>query len=324
MSGKLDSIRLLKLLIKWRKQLIITTILSVIAAIIITMPQFMTPMFKSTAVIYPSNLRAYSKESPTEQMVQYLHSEDVLIQLANAFDLYTHYEIDSNGQFPRFEMLKRINENVKVAKTEFESIEINVWDKTPITAAQMCDSLIRFADLKARSIHRDSCQEALIVIERILTKKKSELDSMENAIKVIRMQYGITDFENQVEGFSREYYHSLSAGNLNEGMRTAQQNMQEKGGEYILLKELLWRARGDYYDTKLRYDYTLSEIRKERSYHSMVSRATPAERKDYPKRTLIILLFTISVLFVSILVIVYKEHYRKRFEDEILNPELPA
>jgi hypothetical protein len=318
-SGKLNSIRLMKLLIKWRKQLIITSVGSVIVAIIITMPQFMTPMFKSTAVIYPSNLRSYSKESPTEQMVQYLHSEDVLMQLASAFSLYKHYEIDSNGQFPRFEMLKRINENVKVAKTEFESIEINVWDKAPLTASQMCDSLIRFADLKARSIHRDSCQEALIVIERQLTKKKNELDSMENAIKVIRMQYGITDFENQVEGFSREYYHSLSAGAVNEGMRTAQQNLQEKGGEYILLKELLWRARGDYFDTKLRYDYTLSEIRKERSYHSMVSRATPAERKDYPKRTLIILLFTLSVLFVAILIVVYKEHYRKLFNDEILS-----
>ncbi|MFM1745777.1 MAG: hypothetical protein RLZZ630_1714, partial [Bacteroidota bacterium] len=207
--SKLNSIRLIKLLIKWRKQLIVTAVVSGIVSFVFTLPQFMTPMFKATSVIYPVSLKSYSKESPTEQMVQYLNSVEVLEKLVAPFDLYEHYEVDSVGLYPRFEMLKRINENVKVAKTEFESIEINIWDKDPFVAARMCDSLIRYADEKALTILRDSCREALVIIKSQLDEKKAELDSMENAIKTLRMEYGITDFENQVEGFSREYYHSL-------------------------------------------------------------------------------------------------------------------
>lgn len=317
-TEKLDSIRFLQLIVKWRKQLIITGIASLIISFALTLPQFMTPMFKATAVIYPVNLKAYSKESPTEQMVQYLRSEDVLEKLVKPFNLFYHYEIDSTGKFPRFEMLKRIDENVKVAKTEFESIEINIWDKDPVIAARMCDSLIDFADNKALTILRDSSREALVVIKKQLDERKAELDSMENAIKVLRVNYGITDFENQVEGFSREYYHSLSTGNVNNRMETTQQNLQEKGGEYILLKELLWRVRGNYYDLKLQYDRTISDIKKQRSFHSTVSRATPPERKDYPKRSLIMLLFTASVLFVAVLIIIYQEHYRKLLAEEVL------
>ncbi len=315
--SKLNSIRLIKLLIKWRKQLIVTAVVSGIVSFVFTLPQFMTPMFKATSVIYPVSLKSYSKESPTEQMVQYLNSVEVLEKLVAPFDLYEHYEVDSVGLYPRFEMLKRINENVKVAKTEFESIEINIWDKDPFVAARMCDSLIRYADEKALTILRDSCREALVIIKSQLDEKKAELDSMENAIKTLRMEYGITDFENQVEGFSREYYHALSSGNVNPRMETTQRNLQEKGGEYILLKELLWRIRGNYYDTKLRYDHTLTEIRKIKSFHSVVTKAAPPEKKDYPKRSLIMILFMLSTLFVAVLIIIYQEHYKQIFQREL-------
>ena len=148
-SEKLDAIRLMQFITKWKKQLIYIGIGSILISFVFTLPIFMKPMFKAQTIIYPVNIETYSKETATEQMVQLLASEDVLIKLADAFNLYKHYNIDSAGAYPRFEMLKRLQENVSVSKTEYESIEISVIDENPIAAAAMCDSILSFVDQKA-------------------------------------------------------------------------------------------------------------------------------------------------------------------------------
>ncbi len=318
-SDKLDMVRLTQLLVKWRKQLIYTGIGAVIVSIIFTMPQIMTPMFKAEMIIYPVNLQAYSKETPTEQMVQLLNSEDVKDNLVKDFHLYSHYDIDSTGSYPRFEILKRLAENISINKTEFESIEITVIDKDPKIAARLCDSIASYVDQKAISLLRTRANEIVTITKAQMDEKKHELDSLENAIKTIRSTYGITDFEHQIEGFSREYYRTMANGSVNSKMETQRKNLEEKGGEYVLLKELLWRVRGNYADYKLKYEQALTDTKKELDFHTTVTKATPPERKDSPKRSLIILLFTFGVLFVAVLVIIYQEHYKKRFDAEIIS-----
>ena len=91
----LNAIRFIKMLAKWRKQLLIVFIAGTIASYLLTF--LITPLYKSTAVVYPYNLNVYSKESATEQMVQLLKSEDVKESLIKAFHLYEHYVIDTAG-----------------------------------------------------------------------------------------------------------------------------------------------------------------------------------------------------------------------------------
>ncbi|MBL7922824.1 MAG: hypothetical protein JNL88_01360 [Bacteroidia bacterium] len=318
-SEKLDAVKLLKFIVKWRKQLIITGAGALFVSFLFTLPQVMTPMYKAVTVVYPVNLQAYSKETPTEQMVQLLHSEEVREQLIQAFDLYRHYDIDSTGKYPRFEMMKRLEENISISKTEFESIEINIIDKDPVRAAAMCDSLLHYVDQKAISLVRIRANEVLTIVRNQMLEKKAEVDSLENAIKKIRSTYGITDFENMVEGFSREYFRSLSSGGANSRMETVRKNMEDHGGEYVFLKEMLWKVRGQYSDYKLKYEQTLTDTRKMVEFHNTVTKAVPPERKDSPKRTLIMLVFTFSVVFLAILVIIYQEHFKKRFDQEIIS-----
>lgn len=313
----LQLIGIVKLITKWRKQLIYTGIAAILVSILFTMPQVMTPMFKANTVIYPVNLQSYSKETPTEQMVQLLNSEEVREDLVKDFNLYAHYDIDSTGNYPRFEMKKRLDENISVSKTEYESVEISILDKDPVIAARMCDSLNSYVDRKAISLIRERSREVLQIVKMQMEEKKKELDSLENRIAYIRTNYGITDFENQIEGFSREYYRVMANGSGNAKMVTQQKNFEMKGGEFITLKEFLWRARGNYLDYKLKYEQTLSDITKELDFHNTITKATVPERKESPKRSLIILIFTFSVLFFAVLYIIYLEHYKKILDSEI-------
>ena len=94
-SGQLSTIILLRIIKKWRKHLAICFFGSIVVGFIISLPIFMKPMYKSSAVLYPANLSPYSKETPTEQMVQLLNSEDVRDSLVKELHLFKHYKIDS-------------------------------------------------------------------------------------------------------------------------------------------------------------------------------------------------------------------------------------
>lgn len=318
-TEKLDAIRLVKIIVKWKKQLLYVGIAALLLSFLFTMPAVMKPLFKAQTIIYPVNIQTYSKETATEQMVQLLGSEDVRMKLATSFDLFKHYGIDSAGAYPRFEMLKRLEENLSVSKTEYESIEISIIDENPKTAAAMCDSLLSFVDQKAIGLVHERANEVVTIFRKQMLDKKAEVDSLENAIREIRTQYGITEFENMVEGFSREYYHAVATGGANPKLESTRKNLEEKGGEYVLLKEILWKVRGEYTTYKLSYEQALNDTKKELKFHNVISQATPPERKDSPKRTLIMLLFTLSVLLFALLVIIYQEYYKNRFDKEVIS-----
>ncbi len=312
---RLDAINFIKMLVKWRKQLTILFVVSLLASYAATF--LITPLYKSTTVIYPFNLENYSKESSTEQMVQLLKSEDVRQELIRAFNLYEHYEIDSTGASPRYEMMLQLDENISVTKTEYESVEISILDSDPKTAAMMCDSIIAFMDKKALSLIRDKAKENLIIIKMRLKEKTLEMDSMINLQNQLSMKYGILDYENQVLGFSREYYRSMGGGGSTSRMETAKRNLEEKGNEAFSLKENLWRVRGQYNDLKKESEELQSTIIKKISFHNLVTKAVPAEKKDSPKRMLLSILLTLSVLTIGILVIIYQEFYKKQFDASI-------
>lgn len=318
-AGKMDAVRILKILSRWKKQLIIVAIGAAVVSSIFTMPAIMTPMFKSTSVVYPVNIEPYSNESPTEQLVQIFKSDDIRDSLIKSFNLYKHYDIDINGQYPRFKIMKKLDENITIEKNEFESVDISVYDADPVIAKEMCDSMIYFMNLKERNIRSRTASELAGAYKMQMSVLKVEMDSMENAIQVLRSQYGILDFENQIEGFSREYYRSLSSGHVNGDMQQMRKNLEDKGGEYVTLREHLWRTRGAYNDSKNQYYTAMLNVNKKVSYFSVITPAAIPEKKDSPKRLLIVLGFTLSCLFFACVVILYQENFKSELTRSLQN-----
>jgi hypothetical protein len=273
-----------------------------------------TPLYKSTAVVYPYNLQVYSKESSTEQMVQLFKSEDVMNKLIKSFDLFRHYDIDPAGNAPRDKIMKRLNENISVTKTEYESVEISVLDAKPLIASQMCDSMIRFMDEKALGLLREKSKENITIFKKRYDEKQAEMDSMVNMLTKFSKDYGVLDYENQVLGFSREYYHALSTGSASSKMEAVKRNLEDKGNEAFSLKENLWRVRGQLNDLKKVYEDEQANLTKQITFHNLVTAPVPAEKRDSPKRVLLALLIALSVTFISILVIIYQEYYSKEIE----------
>ena len=315
-QDKLDLIGLIRLANKWQKPLLKVFLGAVLVSFIFTLPFIMKPKFKATAIVYPVNITPYSEESPTEQMLQLMNSEDVKNNLITAFNLYKHYDIDTSSNMPRFKMMNILDQNILVEKTEFESVEINVYDTDPIVAASMCDSLIKFMDHKAINLVRERTKEILVILKRQFDGKKAVIDSMERALQNLRINYGIVDFEKQVEGFSREYYKAKVQGDARI-LDTDKKNLEEKGGEYIALQQDLKSERKTFNKIKVKYDMALTDLTKVASFHNDITRAVPPEKKDSPKRLIIMLMFTLSVMLFAFVLIIYKEYYHPRIREQL-------
>ncbi|MFM7017092.1 MAG: hypothetical protein ACKOX3_12270 [Bacteroidota bacterium] len=316
-SGQMSTIILLRIIKKWRKHLSICFFGSLVVGFIISLPVFMKPMYKSSAVLYPSNLSPYSKETPTEQMVQLLNSEDVRDSLVKELHLFAHYKIDSINGYPRYEIMKMLEENISVSKNQYEAIEVDVIDEDPKMAQRICQSLIHFMDVKAISLIHNRALEVAEVNKKAMENEKSILDSLDQAITTLRDSSGITDFESQIQGFSREYYRSMSSGNVNGNMAKTQQNLASKGAEYMTLKEVVRNSRDAYTNYRKNYEAALNDTKKELDFHNIVSPPLVPEKKDSPKRALVMILFTLSTMLIAIVSAVYIEQYRDKLKSQL-------
>jgi capsule polysaccharide export protein KpsE/RkpR len=316
-SGQMNTIILMQIIKKWQKHLMICFFGSIAAGFIISLPIIMTPMFKSSAVLYPSNLSPYSKETPTEQMVQLFNSEDVRDSLVKKLHLFKHYGIDSIKGYPRYEMMKKLNENISVSKNQYEAIEINVFDKDPKMAQQMCQGMIDFMNKKGVSLIHSRAIVIAKLNKKAMENEKHILDSAESVLTKLRDSSGITDFETQIEGFSREYYRALASGNVNASMAKAHKNLTTKGAEYMTLKEVVRNTRKAYTLYQKNYESALIDSKKELEFHNMVSPPLVPEKKDSPKRAIVMILFTLSTMLIALVTAVYIEQYRDKLKSQL-------
>jgi uncharacterized protein involved in exopolysaccharide biosynthesis len=301
-----NSTDLLKLIFKWKKHLLLVGTVSLLGSILFSSPLFIKPKYKSFALIYPSNLIAYSTESATEQMLQITQSYDIRNQVINKFNLYAHYDIDTNKVKSYKSLIYKLyDENITIKKTEYESMEITVYDTDPKIASNIVDSIIHYFNVKARNLQVEKSLEVMIITEEQFKKKKLEMDSMDNLIKDYSMKYGLLDYKSQSKEVTRAYMRGLTSNNskvLNESKQIIQ-NLTEKGSEYNALQEHLWRIRGTYNDLKNAYDVAYRDVYKKLTYANVVTKPFPSDKKAYPVRWIIVLASVGSSLLLAFMVL---------------------
>jgi uncharacterized protein involved in exopolysaccharide biosynthesis len=303
----MSAANLLQLINKWKLHFIIIGALALIISTIFSGPSFIEPKYKSFAILYPSNIIPYAGESPTEQMIQVLQSDDISRDIFKKFNLLKHYEIDSTtDKYWMSHLIEAYNDNVSFSKNEFESVEIKVLDKDPFQAASMVDTIIDLMNKKAKSLQREKSEELVKIIKGQLDKKQLEMDSMEEVVKNLRVNHGIISYDLQSKELTKEYFEMLSKTGNSQALteaRTMIKNLQEYGGEFVAINEHLWRVRGSYNDLKTQYENAEKDVEKILTYSNIITKPFPADKKTYPVRWLIVFVSTLSALILTYLVV---------------------
>ncbi len=306
--------RILDLIWKRKIHFVIIGVIAIFLSALFSGPAFITPKFKSTARIYPSNIGTMSDESRTEQMIEILSSNDIRFRMFDAFNLADVYKIDRKDPNYVTYMMDTYNTNVSVNKTEFETAEIRVMDEDPQRAADMCDSIIHFYNEKVRQLHRAKQKEMVDIVLNFRNKKQDELVGLEQSLDSLREKTGIISFGNQVPELTRGYMTALANGRGNASdtkkIEELYKNFSSEGSKAMKLEKKFRMVVNEIDSLNQMYEQHLVEYEKEITYSYIVEYPFAADKKSYPVRWLIVALSTLSAVFFALLVFLVLD-YRK-------------
>lgn len=314
MKNFFDNQNLVRIAWKWRLHLIIVGIVTVIASVIFSGPTFITPLFKSTARLYPTNLSTMSEESESEQLLEIINSQDIKWRMIDAFNLDKVYKVDRNDPHFHAYILNEFNDHVSFKKTEYETVEISVLDEDPVRAKNMCDSLITFYNQEVGHLHSLKYWEVVHISEKDMKKIDYQIDTLLTAMNTLRSKYQILDYKTQVKEVTRGYMKELveNRGNTSGGKKIEKllDNLESKGGEYQLMTSMMKTLTFQRDSLKMAYDWALSNATKHITYSHRVQNPIPADKKDYPVRWLIMLISLVAAEFLALVIIFSIEGFK--------------
>lgn len=298
---------LLEFIWKWKWIYVIFILLAVIMAVIFSGQAFIKPKFKSEAIVYPVNLKEYSNESNTEQMLQVLQSKQLKLMLIKSFNLYSHYAINKKYKYAQTAVLNELNDNISISKTPYESVRIEVLDYFPDTAKMMVDSIIVFYNHIVRTFQKVKYKEVIDINKVQIKKIKEENDSLKTVLIKYREAYNLYDPRLQAKQITEQYLKSkdINASRLYQNLI--------KHSEDITITDSLMQANIKRLITyKYQLDEVIKEYKKNITYANIISAPIVADKKSYPIRWIIVLLSVLGTFLFTFITLVFYESIQKK------------
>ena len=297
MDKYFDNTPILKAVFKWKWHIIVITIVSAILGAIFSGPKFITPKYKSEAIVYPSGRAEFSDETFTEQMLQVMESQEILDSVAKSFNLMKHYEIDENYQYAKTALIGEYRDNVSISKTPYDAVKIKVLDKDPEMACAMVNEIIRLYNVKFGEIFKKKKWEFAKMYEKNLARKYGFIDSLKRELAQIAGDGNMIN------------YLYLSKGNSIAYFSEGKDNNAEDIANAIALVELIASETAAYSEIKIEYEREIRQAEGDITYLNLVSKPFVAEKKTYPVRWIIVALCGISAFLLSVLTVISIEKF---------------
>lgn len=315
MDNFFNSAHLVSLIAKWKYHLVTIVGISAILAVIFSGSTFITPMYKSYGVAYPANIEPYSEESETEQMLQILNSKDIVDSMINKFQLAKHYGINPDYKYFKTVLVNTYYDNVRISKTPYESVRIDVMDKSPDTAALMVDAILKFYDKKIESLHKSKYREVVNMYSLQLEKKRETLDSLKQILTVLGTEQGIIEYEYQSQEIMRGYLKTINGDNANrintKEVDRLMRNMEKASGQLIEVVQMIQDEARTYVEVKLDYELALRFIYADMTYSNIITYPYASDKKSYPIRWLVVVIVSLASFIFTLLIIFLIEGKRR-------------
>ncbi|MBC7383556.1 MAG: hypothetical protein H7296_11305 [Bacteroidia bacterium] len=310
---------------RWKKPLIIISGISAILSILISSPWIIKPKFLSTAVFYPSTNNSVSsalltdsrvkQKDPLEfgeqvsaqQYIQILESDYLKSKVIDRFNLSEHYKINSDDKERNYAMGKLYNKNISAKKTPYASIEVNVLDEDPQTAANVANGIVMILDSVKTEVQRRLAVQALSIIDNEYKRKMNEVTSIKNRIQELGAK-GVYNVEEQAKALTE----IIGKSGMSDYVRSQQNSLAMYGGESKELYSTLELQVEQMNELKKKLDQAQIDVDGRLSNVFILQSATPAERKTYPIRYLIVLGSILGSFLLCCIVLLFVEKFQNQ------------
>lgn len=197
----MDSKNILCLLLKNKINVCIILALAIVCAIFFSSKLFIKPLYKSTVILYPTTTYSVSKalmntnnliyvdpleigeEAQTEQMIQILNSGNIRDIIIEKFDLMNHYGIDENSEHKQYKLIKTYENNIRIRRTEYNSVKIVVFDTDPQYAADIANEMAELFDQTMNDMQKEISAKALEILEKEYNNTKNNIIALEDSLR---------------------------------------------------------------------------------------------------------------------------------------------
>lgn len=300
----------------------------------------------SRALLSESNqpsqdILAFGEEEQAEQMLQILYSDEIRDRIVSRYNLMQHYGIDATDAFPKTKLYRKFNENINFERTEYMSVKIEVLDTDAKMAADIANDIASLVDSIKSKMQRERAIVGLQIVQNEYNQQLEAVHKIESDLDSMRKR-GVFDFRTQSAILSEEHSaattllknqsaaltvfekyrpaNDTSIINTQARIKGAEaqikyldakmENLNQYGGLNIRQMENLELEQRKLSELKEKCNSARIDAEQALPSKFTVNRATPAEKKAYPVRWLIVLVTGLTAFSVSLIILLTLENFR--------------
>ena len=303
-----------------RKAIFLISLIVAITSTIVSL--LIKPLFLSTAIVFPAATSSVSfsdqrnaksaamdfgEEEQSEQLVQILQSSRIRDKIVSEFKLLKHYDISENDVNKHFKLSQAYDGHFAFTRTRYGSIRIDVLDEDPKLAAAMANKIVDLID----TVKNDMIAERTIPAFEVNLRKKQQMEHERDSI-LTRLDslanLGVIALEVRSNLF-QAYVDSKNPADREELKRKIEVNMKF-GAMYDGLEYMRNEKIVKLEDFRISYEQAESDANAKFNHKFVVEKAVVADKKEKPKRLIIVIVSTMAGFLFSILGLLLYDRYK--------------
>ena len=324
-QNKYNAFSLLQFMWKWRKWLLIVCGAAFIVSAFCSF--LVRPRFKSTAILYAPRTSSVSKillneqnynerleikalatVDETEQMLPFLNSVAIKDSLVEKYKLAEYYNINLNKKGGRTKLYKNLTNNMTIKRTEYGAFLVSVSDWDPQRAYNMTLDVVRWLDTIKNNVEHERALAAYTILQHQMDSVEQEIAIVNDSIREL-MTHGVFDVKTQSERLTQQYAIAAAQGNTAamQRIQKEQDTIAKYGAKLTAYQDLEYNFSKYYALCKEKMLDAKMDMTTIMPVKFVIDKPFPADKKYYPKKSLIVVISTLCAFILTMIVLLMIE-----------------
>ena len=160
MDKEFNLLTAIRIILKWKKQILILTVASGIIAALFSV-FVMDEWFLSYSTFYPTNqslsdrsaifgnetqVEYFGTKSDINRVLTIANSVPIIDFIIDSFKMAEHYDISKEKKYWKTIVRKKFEKNYEAIKTEHDAVRVSLYDTDPKVAAAIVNTVVRNVD----------------------------------------------------------------------------------------------------------------------------------------------------------------------------------
>ena len=324
-QNKYNAFSLLQFMWKWRKWLLIVCVATFFVSAVCSF--LVRPRYKSTALLYAPRTSSVSKillneqnynerleikalatVDETEQMLPFLNSVTIKDSLIEKYKLAEYYNINVNKKGGMSKLYKTITNNMTVKRTDYGAISLSLSDWDPQRAYEMTLDVVRWLDTVKNAVEHERALAAYTILQNQLDSIEREIAAVNDSIRAL-MAHGVFDVKLQSERLTQQYAIAAAQGNTAAMQRIIkeQDTIAKYGAQLTSYQDLEYNFSKYHALCKQKMMDAKMDMTTIMPVKFVIDKPFPADKKFYPKKSLIVVISTLCAFILTLIVLLMIE-----------------